>query len=257
MNINAPLNTHIPGLRQLWTEAFGDSDEFLDLFFKTAFSPNRCRCITQETSVVAALYWFDCSHKGQKIAYVYAVATSLSHRGQGLCHKLMEDTHVHLKNLGYQHVLLVPGSESLFHFYQSIGYQICSYINEIHLEAASAPDSNSNCSFQEIDKHNFAALRQQYLPEGSVIQTDENLNFLETMAKFYVGNRFLLAACRRGNDLLGIELLGDASVAPYLLSALGYKKGTFRTPGTERAFSMYYPLINGAVPPTYFGFAFD
>lgn len=252
MTIDRPLDHQMNNLRTLWKEAFGDTDEFLDTFFSTAFSADRCRCVTSNHSVVAVLYWFDCFYEDQKLAYVYAVATACSHRGQGFSHKLMENTHAHLKSLGYDGVLLVPGSESLFHFYESMGYQTCTHIQEFSCEA-----KKEDTRIQEINHLEYAQLRPQYLPSGSVIQEQENLDFLNAQARFYAGDDFLLAASLRGNRLFGIELLGDTSVAPQILNTLGYKKGTFRSPGCERPFAMYYPLKKADAFPSYFGFAFD
>lgn len=254
MNIDAPLKTQVPQLRALWMEAFGDTEAFLDTFFQNAFSTDRCRCITIDNSVVAALYWFDCSYDTHKVAYVYAVATAKAHRGQGLSHKLMENTHTHLQSLGYEGVILVPGSESLFRFYAGMGYEICSYIREFH---CAGGNKNASSFIQEIDKTEYALLRPRFLPAGSVIQENENLDFLETMTKFYVGDHFLLAASSHENTLFATELLGDSSYAPEIVQALGYNEGTFRTPGTQRAFAMYFPLTKNKTAPKYFGFAFD
>ena len=44
MKIDYPATEHIPQLRALWTASFGDSDQVLDNFHATAFSPARCRC---------------------------------------------------------------------------------------------------------------------------------------------------------------------------------------------------------------------
>jgi len=260
MRIDKPLSTHIPELRRLWTEAFGDTDDFLDLFYNSAFSENRCRCITLDDKVISALYWFDCYLDTHKIAYVYAVATSKSHRGQGFGHKLMEDTHSHLKSLGYEGVLLVPGSESLFQYYAGMEYQTCSYIREFDC-TGSQISNDENFMISEIDKAQYALLRRQFLPSGGVIQENENLDFLETLAKFYTGDNFLLAASISDHHLYVRELLGDVSAAPYIVSALDCKAGSFRTPGSDRAFAMYHTFYsnktNPASAPYYFAFAFD
>ena len=71
MKIDHPAFEQVPGLRQLWQEAFGDSDAFLDGFFDTGFSPRRCLCVT-DGEPVAAVYWFDCRFAGEKLAYLYA-----------------------------------------------------------------------------------------------------------------------------------------------------------------------------------------
>ncbi len=253
MNINFPKPSEIPKLRLLWKEAFEDSDEFLDLFFKTAFDFKRCRCVTENGTILSALYWFKCEYMGKPIAYLYGVATAKSHQGQGICKKLIEDTHLHLEKLGYEGVILVPGCQKLVDFYQKIGYQPCSNIREFTCIA-----NQEELSLYLIEKEEFARLRKLMLPKNSVVQENENLTFLQTQADFYMGPNVLLAVHIEKENLFVLELLGDTSSAPAILSTLGYKKGTFRTHGNEKPFTMYHPLTNSTYPtPHYFGFAFD
>jgi len=47
MRAGYPQPNHQPALRRLWQAAFGDEDDFLDLFFGLAYDPQRCRCITE------------------------------------------------------------------------------------------------------------------------------------------------------------------------------------------------------------------
>ena len=62
MTIDSPKIDQLPQLRALWKEAFGDTDAYLDSFFTLGFSPERCRCVTEDGQVSAALYWFDCPY---------------------------------------------------------------------------------------------------------------------------------------------------------------------------------------------------
>ena len=253
MIIETPRDTHVPPLRSLWKEAFGDTDAFLDIFFSTAFSPARCRCVTENGRVLAALYWFDCYCRGARMAYLYAVATAVSHRGQGLCAALMADTHKHLASLGYTGALLVPGEASLFTFYKKSGYGVCGGVKEFSCAA-----SEKSVTLSSIDTEKYADLRRKYLPEGGVIQEGENLKFLAKQASLYMGDGFLLAARREGDNLRGLELLGDPQNAPAIVRALGCASGHFRTVGDQKSFAMYRPLVDPPLSaPTYFGLAFD
>jgi len=253
MIINAPALEQFPALRSLWKEAFGDTDEFLDIFFKTAFHPNRCRCISDNETVVAALYWFNCTFEDKPIAYVYAVATANAYRGQGLCRKLMENTHRHLSALGYIGVLLVPGNNELFEMYTKMGYTSCSTIREFQCKAGM--EELQLCRISALE---YAKLRKLLLPKGSILQENENLDFLQTQAQFYMGLGFLLAAYGEKDTLHGLELLGDVTAAPAITYSLGYEKGVFRTAGNSRPFAMYLPLnSNNHTSPNYFAFAFD
>ena len=113
MNTAAATEAQIPQLRELWQRAFGDTDDFLDDFFSTAFAPHRSRCITVDGDLAAVLYWFDCTLEQKKLAYLYAVATDPAHRGKGLCRALMADTAETLKATGYAGMVLVPQKPSL------------------------------------------------------------------------------------------------------------------------------------------------
>ena len=115
----------LPALRELWKEAFGDGDRFLDQFFEGPFAPERSRVAVVEGAVSGALYWFPASCRGQSLAYLYGVATAARLRGRGLCSGLMADTQAYLSAQGIDGMLLVPGSASLFRFYARLGYAPC------------------------------------------------------------------------------------------------------------------------------------
>lgn len=252
MIIDLPSASDIPALRALWKEAFGDSDEFLDSFMSTAFSPCRAMCAKDGEKISAMLYWFDCECRGERVAYLYAVATAKEYRNRGICSALMERTHGHLSEKGYTGVLLVPGSPKLFAFYEKLGYKTATYVREI-----SATAQKSNLQVKEIAKSEYAELRRCYLPDGAVVQENENLDFLSSQASFYTGDGFLLAARREGDALFGVELLGKVDGAVQIVGAFGLERGKFRTPGREKPFSMYKPLKEEKTPPPYFGLAFD
>ena len=287
--INEPTADMLPALRDLWKEAFGDNDAFLDCFYSTAFDTSRCRvaCVDNTSSeiktddshnttpnIAAALYWFNCIVDDQRVAYIYAVATAKAYRGNGACHILLEDTHKHLKSLGYSSVVLVPGNEALVNLYEGCEYELCTKRSRIECSA-----EDMGIMIREIDTEEYATLRREFLPARAVIQEEENLDFLATQAKFYTGRRilntneemhdtidinstnklhhFLLAAQIENKNLYGIELLGDSTLAPGIVHALGCKDGTIFTPGKDENFAMWHALKEDALEPGYFGFAFD
>lgn len=252
MLIDFPTNAQIPQLRNLWQLSFGDEGGFIDIFFEKGFHLERCRCITISGQIAAALYWFETACRGQKLAYLYGVATDPQYRGQGLCRRLMEDTHVHLLSLGYCGVLLVPQKEGLREMYRKMGYQDCTTVTEFF-----CTDDPYPAPMHAIDSAEYALLRKNHLPEGSVIQEGSNLAFLSAYAKFYKGMDFVMAAAADGDSLFAMEYLGNRESAPGVLCALGFSQGTFRTPGGKKPFAMYLPLTQDAPEPEYFAFAFD
>lgn len=237
-------------LKALWREAFGDEDAFIDLFFEKAYDPRRSRSLTVEGNLAAMLYWFDCTYRGQKIAYVYAVATKQEFRGRGLCARLMEETHKALKDQGYAAAMLLPAGEDLRRMYGKMGYADCCTAAEFTCAAGG------KTAVREISAEEFKLLRRKFLQSAGVIQEGENLDFLAALTKFYAGEDFLLAAATEGERLTAAELLGNKGKAPGILAALGCKTGTFRTPG-EGPDAMLCPLGADVQFPAYLGLVFD
>lgn len=238
-------------LKELWAKAFGDSEAAIDLFFDSAYAPERCRFLEEDGKITAALYWMDTEYAGQKFAYIYGVATDPKHRGKGLCRKLMGKTHEQLAAMGYAGAVLMPAELELRQMYGKMGYRECGTISEFDCKAGNAVEVRA------IDREEYACLRRKFLPEGGLIQEGENLTYLETYAQTYAGDDFVLAAVHGEGKLFGMELLGNAAAAPGILRSMGYEMGTFRAPGEERPFAMGIALKENVKMPDYLGLAFD
>lgn len=252
MKIDVPVPGQVHDLVNLWQLAFEDDEATIDAFFTTGFSTDRCLCITEEDTVTAALYWFPTLCEGQEIAYIYGVATHPEHRGRGLCRMLLEKAHNHLRNLGFASCILVPQKEDLREMYRKMGYRDCTTMTEFF-----CTDDPYPVPMHTIDDAEYAELRKQYLPKGSVLQEGVNLAFLSTYAKYYKGMDFIMAAASEGERLFAMEYLGNRAAAAGILCALGLSQGSFRTPGEKTPFAMFCPLTEDAVVPSYFAFAFD
>ena len=242
----------IPELRRLWKIAFGDGDAFLDIFFSTAYAPERCRCITEGDRVLAALYWFDIRCEGRKLAYIYAVATDPACRNRGLCRRLMDNTLQVLTDRGYDGAMLVPVTQDLIGMYEKMGFVPCSTVSEFWCgpQIPAAP-------IHKVDSETWALARKALLPPGAVLQEGENLALLESLATFYTGPGFAAAVAEEEGKLRCLELLGDVDAAPHILMALGYDCGFFRCPGKGKPFAMLSLLTQDCPKPTYLGFSFD
>lgn len=248
MIIDAPTRRDIPALRQLWKQAFGDTDTFLDGFFSTGFSFDRSRCLYTDGQLAAALYWFDCSWQGKKVAYIYAVATDKALQGRGLCRTLMENTHRHLKGLGYAGAALVPGNRELFSLYEKFGYRSFCPMQTVTVTAEKQP-----VAVQCISRDSFLLRRRCRLPENALLQEGETFRFLSTFVEFYKANDAIFAVNREENTLLFQEYLGDPGLLGGIIAALGAEKGIVRLPGGNTDTAMYLPLDGDSSLPNYLG----
>jgi predicted GNAT superfamily acetyltransferase len=235
MKIEHPLPDDVTALRQLWQDAFGDTDSYLDLFFSTAFQQDHCLCIREDGRLRAAAYWMDCEVSHRKAAYIYAVATAEDSRGRGLCRALMDAIHSLLCRQGYCGSMLVPGNDALRQMYGAMGYENFGSRPVFYRTA------ENTAQMQKISWEAFARLRRSFLPENAVLQEGAQLRLLDTLVEFYRGNSFLLTLSRENGRVL--ELLGDETAAG------------FRKTG-HQPFAMYRPLTE-EIFPTYFAFAFD
>ena len=199
----------IPQLRQLWKDCFGDSDEFLDLFFSTAYTPERSLVITETDRILGAAYWFDCTLDGRTLAYLYAIAVSPHFQNQGLGSALMESIHAALRLQGYDAAILIPGEESLRRYYSRFGYRTCSYrYQEVRLP-----------SLTPVSPAQYARLRRTLMPENGVIQEGEALAFLAALADFYRGENAIAVLSKEDGTCL--ELLGVPPVGTRIPYAMG------------------------------------
>ena len=252
MTIDYPSRDQIPALKSLWTLAFGDGEEFLNPFFEIAYAPDRCRCLTVDGQVAAALYWFECSRKNQRLAYVYAVATHPDHQGRGLCAALMADTAALLKAQGFDGILLCPASEGLFRMYGKMGYHPCTRIREWECTAAGTP-----IPMEEISKDEYARLRPSLMPPRGILQDGPLMDLLAVFAKFYAGDGWIAAVTVEDGQFRCHELLGNVTSAPRILCSTGVQNGSFRAPGSEKPFTMALPLSEKYTDPGYFGLPLD
>ena len=238
----------IPALRRLWQEAFGDPEGYLDLFFSTAYRPERCMVLMEEGRILAAAYWLTCRLGESRLAYVYAVAVDKAARGRGLGKGLMTAVEAHLARENWAGVLLVPGEESLRKFYVNLGYSNIS----CHRRFTAGP--GTPVSIRILSPAEYAEARRGLLPENGVIQEGDSLEFLSKLAVFYRGDGFLAAVTAEGCP----EFLGDAAKAPGLAAALGRASLPLRTPGGHTPYAMGKSLTATPLPqPLYFGFGFD
>ena len=253
MKIDAPRVSFSPSIRELWCEAFGNIDNFIDKFERHGYDKDKLRAVTVGGEIVSAHYIFDCEYDGGRVAYIYGVATHKAHRGKGYCTALLKNTHKHLMAEGYAGAILVPASPSLFDFYELLGYKTCSYVTEL-----SAVATGRAAELFQINAEEYMALRKDFSPRGTVLQDGSMLEYINSDNEFFRGDGFILAAreCVFEDGGIGIfatEFLGKTDRAGDILSALGYSRGVFRTVGNQKPFAAYLSF-NNAEAPCWFAF---
>lgn len=227
-------------LKSLWRLAFGDPEEAVDCFFRTAFSPNRCLYTREDGRIVCALYWLDASCQGRSLAYLYALATHPHYRGKGHASRLIKQAHRRLKAEGYSGVVLKP-AEGLIPFYERLGYAVSGFLRRF-----TAAPGNDPIPLTRLTAAQYGALRREYLPENGIVQEGVTLDFLACYADFFACEKALVCVMKDRSEI--VEFLGDPAAAPGILAALNMEEITIYTPGDAIPFAMYHPLDSSPAP---------
>lgn len=110
----------------LWHEAFGDSEEYINFFLDThkgcTFVP-----LTDNGGLVSALYLIDGVLDDIDGFYLFAAATFKAHRSKGYMGRLLQLAEETAKQKNKSFIALVPAEKSLFDYYSRFGYKTAFY----------------------------------------------------------------------------------------------------------------------------------
>lgn len=251
-----PTQAHIPALKQLWKQAFGDTDQLIDNFFAIAYAPERCLCGFEDGKLVAMLYWMDHTWREHKIAYLYAVATDKAYRGQGICSKLLERTAARLRKLGYYGIMLVPENPDLMEFYKKRGYEVATTLCHFTVPAASIPDPE----LRRITWEKYAFYRSQLLPPESMLPGEEVYRFIDTYQNFYRCSAGIFCGAveqTAGGPILRMqEFLGEPKGMFTAIHSLGCVGAKLRLYGGA-PYGLFRGLTRSKETPAYIGLPMD
>ena len=120
--LRAATRWDMPAIASLWQEAFGEPAQAVSSFFD-AFPGCLSYVAVEDGTVVSMVHALpQVLSPDIPAAYIYAVATLQSHRGRGLCARLMAFAETDLQQRGFSCCVLTPGEPSLFAFYDRLGY---------------------------------------------------------------------------------------------------------------------------------------
>lgn len=262
-------SSDLPGLTALWQTAFGDEFSVIEAFWKQCFGKIRVFCLSEEKKLCAMacalpLSYVDGDGEVHSCAYFYAVATEPAFRGQGCCRALLSHGEKILQKEGVDLCCLVPGEESLFAFYEKLGYKTAFTCTRQRLSAEKCPDIR----LRQIDASAYENLRQLQL-YGEFIAYPDFLLELQRQAGIASGAGLyriesselvcVAAAEKQGDCLLIREMLpADESLAAHLAHNLGCKEVQLQSPGNEQSYGMAKSLSHIPLPQnSYLALAFD
>ncbi len=261
-------------LSRIWSEVFGDEEEYISLFFASLEGHIRAYGARRGGRLVAAGYSLDTGSivfNGGEIpfGYLYALATLPEHRGCGLAAAIVR--HIQASD-GVS--ALVPAEDSLFSYYERFCYRTAFYT----AKASALPRYYAGFEREAVGAEQYSALREKYLCGRAHVRLNKTAaSYFETLMKLSGGGLYRLslgtseaaAACEISDGRLIIkELLSleeepkpfaEALCASFTLPCCEYYyPHTKKHPEEKIPFGMLF----GADAPDdandiYFGPAFD
>ena len=118
---------YVDSLINLWQKVFGDEREYIELFFKEAYSDSECFGEIVDGEVVSAFYLLKCiikcDGKIYRGRYLYAAATLPEYRGKGLMAKLIKEALEYAENENLDFIALVPADDGLYDYYGRFSFR--------------------------------------------------------------------------------------------------------------------------------------
>lgn len=278
----------IPAQRELWQLAFGDSDAYLDNFYRTYYRPERVVVLEEDGAVRAMTAWFDTSFvvpgRGTyRAAYLYAVATHPDCRGRGLAGRLLAGADDFFRTLDIPAVTTVPAEPSLHRFFGRNGFRECFTLGQEELDPAKLDVPARENPLRPAEPEAYGTVREQILAQlPHIAYPEDALAYQAGCCALGEGGLFVgetqagpVCLCAEGDGqglLLCKELLGGPAVRqvlPHLPGMFPGRRLVVRTPAApgQKEGTLEFAMLKWLAPALedrwnweetgYLGLAFD
>lgn len=109
----------ISKLKKLWIDTFKEDETAVNIFFDNTMSYTSVYCAELEEKIISAVYLIHCTLSEQKAHYLCGASTDKAYRKMGIMSKLIKYA---LENSEDDYSVLFPANESLYSFYERLGY---------------------------------------------------------------------------------------------------------------------------------------
>ncbi len=121
------VNCYREVLKKLWADTFGDSEEYIKLFFDCEYTPAECFGEEKDGEIISVLYLMKGFIKADGVLfegrYLYAAATAERYRGKGIMSKLIKEAQTYAKDKGISFISLLPADDGLYGYYAGFGFE--------------------------------------------------------------------------------------------------------------------------------------
>ena len=248
-------------LRALWRDAFGDGDEYLDLFFSEYPAERFALAAVCDGKVAAALYLLPltliCGERKYPAQYVYAVATDRQRRRRGLMRALLDKAAEEAGQSGIDALVTVPSNAGLFPYYAACGFETAFYADTLakNVEPAEGVKFTETtlCAQKTVRDAFFSRFPLYGQWDGAALAYRDRETALlgGQVLAFELGGRPAYLAAVPDKDTLCITEMtceADDAVLRSAAKYFGCPRIRLRTPGSGAPFAMLRVCGSADIP---------
>lgn len=166
-------------VKELWKQAFGDGEAYIDFFFASDYHPENMLLLLEDGRVETMLYLMPLTLSGPgvtaKAHYVYALATDPSARKKGFGRQLLAYVDRYLQDWGDDCVTVVPAEPSLHKFFGTVGYEECFSTRLVEIPEELMPAPGPGASLTPIGAEEYNRIRRRLLDGVYRVEYDDVL----------------------------------------------------------------------------------
>lgn len=225
-------------IKNIWRVCFKDREEYIDFFLRSGYDPSKCFVYEIDGSPVSMLHLrygdFVTEENSVPALYIYAAATLPEYQGRGIMRDLISTAGSFAENSGFAFTFLLPASESLYGYYERLGFRTAFEINKVEFDRQSL-EKISEAPLPPQTDLNLSDARKAFF-RSAVHWRREELNYAFEEWKF-TGGKILEAAggyvlARENNGIAEVkEICGNFSkLSAILLSNCHSERFSFLLP---------------------------
>ncbi len=154
---------------RLWTEAFGDSEEYICFFLDNCPEYDTVGYFS-DGKLVSMFFMLNGSIGDFRCKYLYAACTDLNYRKQGIMEKLISYVRDYYSDIGFDAIFLVPANDKLYLYYQKFGFISAFRKSALSLDNLSGSSEEST----ETDIEKIVEVKMRLLNKTECFRFDRN-----------------------------------------------------------------------------------
>lgn len=159
-------DTDLENVIALWTQVFGDSDDFVRAYMLHPTHAESMLVDVDNDKVTAMLSMLPIQLMVDTLSvpgrYIYAVATDPDYRGQGKARALVDYCHHDMCAREEYVSVLVPSNASLFDYYEKLDFATAFSIRHVMFDRAALPVSAPPFHINPLSSEDFFRIRNRY-----------------------------------------------------------------------------------------------